>query len=67
MLVALVAVNGAPTFVSLASGIFDLTGTFELRGTVPNGLAGKTLVLSSYAIAASGKLVDTFDEALELR
>ena len=51
----------------LAVEVFELTGTFELSGTVPDGLRGNKLLLRSYAIAANGRVIDTFDEALELR
>lgn len=57
-LLAVVAINGAPTFVILGGlATIDSTGSRVLAGAVPPGLSGLTLQFESFADSSSGHVV----------
>ena len=56
-LIALVDVNGSPTFLALGGlGVFDSTLRYSIAGTVPPGLAGNSLSFRAWGDDASGRL-----------
>jgi hypothetical protein len=67
-LLAIVAINGAPTFVivgGLAS--FDSTGSSVLAGTVPPGLSGLALQFESFADASGGGVIASAVETVSFQ
>jgi hypothetical protein len=54
VLLAAIAINGAPTFLPLAVNAFDGGGRWALGATVPSGLSGLVVQLKSFGIESPG-------------
>jgi hypothetical protein len=64
----LTGLNGAPRFDLLTLATFDATGSALLAsGTVPSGLSGTKIRFRAFASAASGRIVDSIDEEIDLQ
>lgn len=55
VMLALVGLNGMPTFLPLVVTTCDSTGEWSVTATVPSGLAGSVLTFQSFAIVDTGK------------
>jgi Tol biopolymer transport system component len=56
VVLVLIEMNGAPTFLPAAFGLFDGAGVFTVGGTVPAGLSGIEVGLQTFGIVSTGKL-----------
>jgi hypothetical protein len=66
--VALVAIDGTPTFVFLEGlGAFDGAGSYELDVNVPPGLGPMSLDFQGFAIDGRGRVAATTVERIELQ
>lgn len=59
LLLAALEVNGVPTFLDLGLYNFDAAGVFTATDTIDPSLSGMSFKLGVWAIAASGKLLQT--------
>jgi hypothetical protein len=62
----LVAINGSPLFLPVASGTLDFTGSWVLPAIVPNdpSLPGNSVTVRSLSVDAFGTLLSSNDEVL---
>ena len=63
----LLDVNGTPTSTLLGYGSFDSGLGFDVSGTVPLGLSNYEFTFKSFAIGASGKIVDSALEVVAIQ
>jgi FG-GAP repeat protein len=63
----MVDLNGTPTSALLGLGSFDSSLGFVVSGTVPAGLSGYDITLKSFAIGASGKVIDSAPEVVTIQ
>ena len=63
----MVDVNGTPTITLLGYGSFDSGLGFDVSGTVPLGLSNYEFTFKSFAIGASGKIVDSALEVVAIQ
>jgi Tol biopolymer transport system component len=55
-LIVVTDVNGAPTFVPAVLGAFDAAGAWGYSATVPGGLSGNLLTLTTFGYAPDGRV-----------
>ena len=63
----MVDVNGTPTITLLGYGSFDSGLGFDVSGTVPPGFSSYEFTFKSFAIGASGKIVDSAPEVVAIQ
>jgi len=63
----MVDVNGTPTITLLGYGSFDSAFGFDVSGTVPTGFSSYEFTFKSFAIGASGKIVDSAPEVVAIQ
>ena len=59
--------DGLPVRILVAIGTIRDTGTFKVRRDVPPGLAGLDVTFRSFALDASGSVLDSADEVVFFR
>jgi hypothetical protein len=63
----MVDVNGTPTSTLLGYGSFDSGLGFDVSGTVPPGFSSYVFTFKSFAIGASGKIIDSAPEVVAIQ
>jgi hypothetical protein len=66
-LLALVAVNGAPTFQVVTIQPLDANGLLLLSGTIPAGLGGLSIGLRGFTVSSGGRLFDSAVETIAIQ